>query len=302
MSENDEKCDNNSIQPQSSSPDPLTNAIMILHYVFIICIGYIILYTIITITFPILRFYGFKNDLKIPLLIIIIIFIAWLIYVISCIISKFLFVVLFWIFIHWLLIIFFVPFIIIFPIPIFPFIFILPLQPLMLELIPPFKVLTNTGTLPTMLKISKRLFSNEFMTNTLNYFIYPTVNDLNTYFYSNIRQMISDIFYYDIQSVYNIPPEKCRTSNEDIINSVKPDDNINDEKTYNEYKEMSSIQRSMNKIEEDTNLCVSMHHKFKEYNSSYLSDVSTDFENAVSPYNSCYTGAIKSYLKTSINQ
>jgi hypothetical protein len=29
MSENDEKCDNNSIQPQSSSPDPLTNAIMI---------------------------------------------------------------------------------------------------------------------------------------------------------------------------------------------------------------------------------------------------------------------------------
>jgi hypothetical protein len=301
MNENDEKCDNNSIQSQSSSPDQLTNTIMILHYIFIGSVGYIIFYTIITITFPILKFHGFKSDLKIPALIIFISFIMWLIFVLSCIASTFLFVVLFWIFIHWLLIILFVPFIIIFPIPIFPFIFILPLQPLMLELIPPFKVLTNTGTLPTMLKISKRLFSNEVITNTLRYFIYPTVNDLNIYFYSNVRQIISDIFYYDIQNIYDTPSEKCKTSNEDIINSIKSENNENDEQTYKDYKEMSSVQRSMNKIEEDTNLCVSMQHKFKEYNSSYLSDVSTDFQNAISPYNSCYIGAIKSYLKTSIN-
>ena len=184
----------------------------------------------------------------------------------------------------------------------FPFIFILPLQPLMLELIPPFKVLTNTGTLPTMLKISKRIINNEVITNTLNFFLYPTIKDVNRYFYTNVSQMISDYLHYDIESIYDIPPEKCKSSKQDIINSIKPDDNIKDEKTYNEYKEISSVQKSMKKIGEDTELCTNMNHKFKKYNSSYLSDMSVDFENTVSPYNACYTGAIKSYLKTSITQ
>jgi len=43
-----------------------------------------------------------------------------------------------------------------------------------------------------------------------------------------------------------------------------------------------------------------MHTKFKEYNSSYLGDISTDIENSFTPYNSCYIGAIKSYIKTNI--
>jgi hypothetical protein len=58
----------------------------------------------------------------------------------------------------------------------------------------------------------------------------------------------------------------------------------------------------MKKIGEDTELCTSMHQKFKEYNSSYLGDILTDVENSFTPYNSCYSGAIKSYLKTSITQ
>lgn len=297
----EEKCPE-SIKDPPSFPDELTETIIKLHYVYIACTGYVILYLLISIIYPGFIIIGFNIDFKIKNLSKAIQLILWLLYIICGFISVVLFVILFWIFIHWLIIIIFVPIIIIFPIPIFPFIFILPLQPLMLELIPPFKVLTNTGTLPTMLTISKRLFNEQLISNTLNYFFKPTIDDLKRYFYLNIKNLISDIFYYDIESIYNIPPEKCKTSKQDVINSIKTDDNIKDENTYNEYKELSSVQKSMNNISQDTELCISMHHKFKEYNSSYLSDVAVDAENSYSPFNSCYSGAIKSYLKTSIAQ
>lgn len=301
MNNDEEKCPE-TVKDVESPPDPLTKNIMTIHYIFLICVGYIILFILVKLTYKILKLFGFKISIKQNEFTKTLKNSFWIAFIICCFISTLLFVILFWIFIHWLIIIFFVPIIIIFPIPIFPFIFILPLQPLMLELIPPFKVLTNTGTLPTMLKIFKRLFSNEFITDTLNYFLYPSINDVNKYFYNNIKQLISEMFYYNIENVYNIPPEKCKTSKQDIINTIKPDDNIKDEEKYNEYKEISNVEKTMKKIEEDTELCVSMHHKFKEYNSSYLSDVSTDTENSFSPYNLCYKGAIKSYLKTSITQ
>ena len=164
---NKDKCPD-SVKDPDSFPDKLTEIIIKLHWLFISCFGYVILFTIITLIYPSLYVSGASINLRALTLPQIILFICWVLYVISCLISALLFVILFWIFIHWLIIITFVPIIIIFPIPIFPFIFILPLQPLMLELIPPFKVLTNTGTLPTMLKIAKRLFSEELITNTFN--------------------------------------------------------------------------------------------------------------------------------------
>lgn len=298
---NDEECPQSKKDPVSY-PDPLTETVVKLHYVFLFCILYVIIYKFFGIYLSALfKFIGFKKIITyVPLLYDFISFILWFIYIICGICSVFLFVVLFWIFIHWLLILIFVPFIIIFPIPIFPFIFILPLKPLMLELIPPFKVLTNTGTLPTMLKISRRVISDETFSNTFNYFFKPTMNDLNIYFYNNIRQMISDIFYYDIQDMYTPTPEKCKTSKTDIIDSIESNDNPDDIDTYNEYNENKIIATTRKKIEEDTELCTDMHTKFKEYNSSYLGDISTDIENSFTPYNSCYIGAIKSYIKTNI--
>ena len=301
MDDDEEKC-KETVKDPYSPPDELTKNIMLLHYIFLGCSAYFIIYKIITTIYPVLSFAGFENNPKIPLLQTVITGFFYVLHILAGLTAAVLLVILFWIFIHWLIIITFVPFIIIFPIPMFPFIFILPLQPLMLELIPPIKVLTTTGTLPTMLKISKRLINNEIITNTLKFFLYPTIEDLNRYFYSNVSQMISDYLHYDIESIYEIPPEKCKTSKKEIIDSIRPDDNIEDEKKYNEYKENSSVQKSMDKIGEDTEICNSMNHKFKEYNSSYLNDVSVDIQNSLSPYNTCYTGAIKSYLKTSITQ
>lgn len=285
-----------------SYPDPLTETVIKFHYIFLGTFLYVIIYKFFGIYISaFFKFIGFVKIISyVPLLYDFISFILWVIYILCGICSTLLFVILFWIYIHWLLIIIFVPFIIIFPIPIFPFIFILPLKPLMLELIPPFKVLTNTGTLPTMHKISRRVISDETYSNTFNYFFKPTMNDLNIYFYSNIRQMISDIFYYDIQDMYKPTPEKCKTSNQDIINSIETNDNPGDVDKYNEYNENKTIATTRRKIEEDTELCTAMHTKFKEYNSSYLGDISTDIENSFTPYNSCYIGAIKSYIKTNI--
>lgn len=298
-----DNCPNNTKDPPSN-PDPLTKVIINLHYVFIISFAYVIIYTFFkSFIFYICYYIGFTKIISyVHGLTELIQITLYILYIIAIILATLLFVILFWIFIHWLCILIFVPFIIIFPIPIFPFIFILPLQPLMLELIPPFKVLTNVGTLPMMLKISSRIFNQQIITNTFNYFLYPSFKDLNVYFYNNIKQLISDVFYYDIENIYTIPPEKCKTSKQDIINTVKEKENPDDVKKYNEYKETPSVNATMDNINKDTQLCIDMHKKFKEYNANYLTEVSTDMDNSVSPYSMCYSRAIKSYLKSSIVQ
>ena len=113
--------------------DPLKEPIFIMHTIFISCIGYIILYNVYYMKSLWLYFFGIGKlnfFAEIPIL--------------SPILRWFFFII--YRFAIYMLIIIFVPFVIIFPIPIFPFVFILPLKPLMLLLIPPFKTLTDLGT------------------------------------------------------------------------------------------------------------------------------------------------------------
>ena len=206
-------------------------------------------------------------------------------------------VLLFWIFVFWMLIIIFVPFIIIFPIPIFPFVFILPLKPLMLLLIPPFKTLTDLGTLPLTYRVLSRLINGEIFYNFVNYFLYPTGSDVANYLYFNVNQIIQEAFGYDIEDYFKPNP---MINDDDLNINIEENDNPDDIQKYNEYKSIPNIKKGMRKIDEETNLCVNMRQKFKLYNSSYTTEMQTDAENSFSPYNECYTKAIKSYLKTSI--
>jgi hypothetical protein len=216
-----------------------------------------------------------------------------------------------------MLIIIFVPFVIIFPIPIFPFIFILPLKPLMLLLIPPFKTLTDLGTLPLTYKVLSRTISGEIFYNFINYFLYPSATDISNYLYFNVNQIVQEAFGYDIADYYKPKPtideddeyyddEFKNKRNDDYtgktkeMKDVETNDNPDDVAAYDEYKNTPNIKSGMKKIEEETNLCVNMRQKFKPYNSSYTSDVQIDADNSFSPYNECYIKAIKSYLKTSI--
>jgi len=209
-------------------------------------------------------------------------------------------VLLSWIFIFWMLIIIFVPYIIPIPIPIIPFVFILPLKPLMLLLIPPFKTLTDLGTLPLMYRIIERLFSIQLFTNFLNYFLYPTISDVNNYLYENMRQIAKDYANTDDISMFYSQDNSINPINND--DNIKEIDNTNPEdiKKFDEYKEHKNIKTGMDLIKYETDMCVKMKQTFKPYNSSYLNDVSIDMDNSFSPYSDCYAKSIKSYLKTSI--
>jgi hypothetical protein len=216
-----------------------------------------------------------------------------------------------------MIIIIFIPFIIVFPIPIIPFIFILPLKPILLEL-PPFKTLTNTGTLPIMYKIISRIFDYRFFSNFFSFFVQSTFTDLGEYFSYNANQLSNEIFYYltgNNLEDYDFMNNDNNDNNNDndnhhsqdgrtkemIRDGIETNDSKEDIDKYNKVKDSPKIKGGMEKIKEYTDLCVNMSQKFKLYNSSFAEDVSTDVQNSITPYNKCYIDAIKSYLKSSIN-
>lgn len=294
--------------------DPLTEPIMILHKIFICALLYFIGYKLYYVMAAYLWSFGlgFLNFLaSIPIISPILYWICYGIYRISVYIILISLVVLFWIFNFWMLIIIFVPFVIIFPIPIFPFIFILPLKSLMLALIPPFKTLTDLGTLPLTYKIVSRLFSGELFFNFINYFLYPTGSDISSYLYYNANQIVQETSGYDLADYYKPLPkedidDEFKNQNDDYsgktkdMKNLETNDDPKDIDTYKQYTNDPSISEGMKKIEEETQICVNVGQKFKPYNSSYSEDVKIDAENSFSPYNECYIKAIKSYLKTSI--
>jgi len=280
--------------------DALTAPVVFLHNVFIICLTYVVCYNLYFIIIAILWFFGITGlnpFIGIPIIPMGLFIILYIVYRICVYIVIMLLVLLFWIFVFWMLIIIFVPFIIIFPIPIFPFVFILPLKPLMLLLIPPFKTLTDLGTLPLTYRVLSRLINGEIFYNFVNYFLYPTGSDVANYLYFNVNQIIQEAFGYDIEDYFKPNP---MINDDDLNINIEENDNPDDIQKYNEYKSIPNIKKGMRKIDEETNLCVNMRQKFKLYNSSYTTEMQTDAENSFSPYNECYTKAIKSYLKTSI--
>lgn len=212
--------------------------------------------------------------------------------------------VLFWIFINWMLIKLMVPLIIIFPIPIFPYVFILPLRIMMLELIPPFKVLTDLGTLPLMYRIVTRLFDKDAFNDLFNNFVNPNVTDIGDYLFYHVRnlgkQYATDL-YGDkpIDNNSKEGEERAKKDTENIENINGKDDEKGRRK-YEEYKQTDNVKSSMDKIDQDTQICIGLNQQFKPYGASYTSEIGADMGNSINPYSKCYTAAIKSYIKTSI--
>ena len=297
--------------------DPLTSLVLFLHKVFIFCGSYIFtfnFYIILTIILPIFGIMNLNPFGGIFILSTLAFWIFGLFNLICVHIFTILFILLLWIFIFWMIIIIFVPYIIIFPIPIIPFFFILPLKPILLAL-PPFITLTDTGTLQLVYKILSRFFNYRTFEHFISYFLNPTFIDLKDYFSYNTKQLIDEIFYYltghnfDYYDFLNTVDDNNNNNNnnqdgrtkEMVDDGLETNDNKDDNDKYNEIKNTPKIKGGMEKIQEDTDLCVNMSQKFKLYNSSATDDISTDMDNSISPYKKCYINAIKSYLKTSIN-
>ena len=211
---------------------------------------------------------------------------------------------LFWIFVNWMLIKMMVPLIIIFPIPIFPFVFILPLRIMMLELIPPFKVLTDLGTLPLMYRIVTRIIDPNALNDFFDSFLKPNVTDVGDYLFYHVRNLgkqYANNLYGDkpVDNNSKEGEERVKKDNENI-DKINGEDDKKAQQKYQEYKETDNVKSSMDKIDQDTQICIGLNQQFKPYGASYTSEVSADMGNSINPYSKCYTAAIKSYIKTSI--
>jgi hypothetical protein len=211
---------------------------------------------------------------------------------------------LFWIFVNWMLIKMLVPIIIIFPIPIFPFIFILPLRIMMLDLIPPFKVLTDLGTLPLLYRLVTRIIDPNVFNDYFNDMLKPSVTDIGDYLFYHVRNLgkqYANELYGDkpVDNNSKLGEERVKKDNENIDN-INGEDDKKAIKKYDEYKETDNVKSSMDKIDQDTQICIGLNQQFKPYGASYTSEVSADMGNSINPYSKCYTAAIKSYIKTSI--
>jgi hypothetical protein len=200
----------------------------------------------------------------------------------------FIFSVLIWIFIFWMIIKIFVPFVMFIPIPIIPFIIPVPLKFLMLEYIPPFKILTQRGILPMMEKIVFRfLFSQQSIKDKFS----NSLSDVYGFLYSEIKTTVGDLFgSIEIET----PAKPEQTPNEDYkIETV--DTNTDNEAISNNELRKTENKEVMDLINEELQICLKSKQSLQTPNTSLLSGTK-DMNN----YSECYAKSVKAFIDNKI--
>jgi len=189
-----------------------------------------------------------------------------------------------WIFILWMIIIIFVPFIIIVPIPFIPFFIPIPLKFMMLYFIPPFKLLTERGILPLFLRIVLIFFSADSIKNKFQNSFKATF----ALFYDDIKKVLGEVF---------AEPTTRIAKNDNDINQLPTVDDGTDNKRKSEKvieeDKANKNKEAMDLIDEELQLCLKSKQTFNtpDTKNSVVNSAS-DMNN----YSECYAISIKSYL------
>lgn len=200
----------------------------------------------------------------------------------------FIFSILIWIFIFWMIIKIFVPFVIFIPIPIIPFIVPIPLKFLMLEYIPPFKVLTDRGILPMMEKIIFRfLFSQQSIKDKFS----SSFSDIYSFLYSEVKTSVGELFG-SIEIKTPDKPEQTPNENHKI---ETVDDRTRNEEIANNELDKSENKEIMDLINEELQICLKSKQTLQTPDSSILSGTK-DMNN----YSECYAKSIKAFIDNKI--
>jgi len=191
------------------------------------------------------------------------------------------FAVLLWIFILWMIILIFVPFIIILPIPFLPFFVVIPLKFILLFFVPPFKTLTDRGILPLCRKIIFRfIFSEKSIKDKFS----SSFADIYNFLYEEIKNTIGDFarrVNVTKEDEYKIKTVDDGTNNEALAKSTMEED-----KKGHRNKEVMAL------IEEELNICLKTKQVLTTPDSGILSGVDN-----LNNYAECYSKSIKSYIK-----
>lgn len=262
------------------------NSLDIIDKIIYICICFFIIWGTITLYYLICMFYKFITGGEIPLQAKYLEktkynIILYTYYLISFIILVIL-IVLIHIFIFWMLIIIFVPFIILIPIPIIPFIIPIPLKTILLEVVPPFKRLTERGILPLFRRIVFTLFNKQGIKDKFKDIF------VNTYgfFYEELKLILSDLTKLN-------EPEREKISKgiqDDKYKTTTIDDDTDNEKNAKDAIEGTN-EKLTDKLKDEFNICLKTTVKFTEYG-----DKSFNYENKMGELN-CNFDKLKNYLK-----
>jgi hypothetical protein len=190
---------------------------------------------------------------------------------------------LFWIFVFWMIIKIFVPFVIFIPIPIIPFIIPIPLKMIILENVPPFKLLTERGILPMIEKI---IFRFLFSSDTIKSKFSNSLSDVYRFLYDEIKNSIGDAL--------NLMGLKKPEKTEDEKYEVKTVDDGTTNKIQGE-KELKDNKEIMDLINEELEICM----RSKQALTTPNSDLFNGIKN-LNNYSECYSRSIKSYIDNRI--
>jgi len=183
-----------------------------------------------------------------------------------------------------MIILIFVPFIIIVPIPIIPFILPIPLKILLLI---PFQKLTDRGLLPLMRRIILGFMSED----TYKHFIKSNY-DVYGFFYDSLKVIMNDIL------IINEPqPEKISKGIQDDKYKTSTIDDENEESSNEIMKSESGNVKMTKKIKEEYLLCVKSQRAMNKYGedngfNNSMMDNKNSFE--------CNLDNMKTYLKIKI--
>jgi hypothetical protein len=194
----------------------------------------------------------------------------------------FIFSVLLWIFVLWMIILIFVPFIIVFPIPIIPFFVIVPLKFLLLFYVPPFRTLTERGILPLCRKIVFRFIFSE---KTLKDKFKSSFADIYSFLFDEIKNTLGGIVK-NAGIVSKDDEYKIKTVDDGTDNEAKANAVMKEDTKGHKNKEVMDL------INEELQICLKTKQVFTTPESGLLSGADN-----LKNYAECYSKSIKSYIK-----
>ena len=194
-----------------------------------------------------------------------------------------------WIFIFWMIIILFVPEIIIIPIPFIPFIVPIPLKSLILDYVPPFKILTKRGILPLMRRI---IFGVIFKESSIQDKFRGVFKETYGFLYEEIKNILGE---YMINIKMDEPEtqkiSKGLQDDEYKVNTI--DDNTDNAEKAKETREASGNASDI--IETELDICMKSSSTFTNVGTTSSGKLMNSF-NDYSNYADCYSKYLKSYI------
>lgn len=200
------------------------------------------------------------------------------------------FSVLSWIFVFWMSIIMFVPFVLIIPIPIIPFIIPIPLKLVILEYVPPFKLLTDRGVLPYIRKVIFRfLFSEDKIKKKFT----NTLEDTYGFLYEELKIILGDLFKNVMTEPEPVVISKDLQDDDHTIDISK--EGQEETKTQKEADASPENRRIQELIDEELKVCLRTKQSFTLSDTSSVGSLYSSMP-SMDAYSTCYASSIKSYI------